>query len=84
MATPPPVAPGGWRRSLFAALGALGVATLMLALVVRSPHSEPLLLGVGVSGILILRLARGRAGVGIADLHRGAANAGPDPDRMMR
>ena len=47
---------GAWRRPLLGPLAALGGASLMLALVVRSPHSVPLLVGLGLSGILALRL----------------------------
>lgn len=46
-----------WPRLLLRTSVTLGVAALMLALVVRSPHSAPLLLGVGLTSILGLRLA---------------------------
>jgi hypothetical protein len=44
-----------WRRRLLGMLAALGVVSLMLALVLRGPHSE-LLLGAGLSALLALRL----------------------------
>lgn len=52
-------AAGTWRGSLLRVLMTLSVASLMLALVVRSPHSVPLLLGVGLSGLFALRLLAG-------------------------
>lgn len=101
MATPPPsvarvhewLAGRTWRRSLSGTLAALGAAWLTLALVVRSPHSVPLLVGVGVSAVLALRLlaapARGIAHAAVAptrvaSLTADAGRVGHSPDGSWR
>lgn len=52
----PSAALAAGRRSVLGSIAVLSLAALVLALVVRSPRSVPLLVGVGVSGILVLRV----------------------------
>ncbi|HEU4631108.1 MAG TPA: hypothetical protein VFS08_15255 [Gemmatimonadaceae bacterium] len=94
MATPPPAVARSHRplagrlsrRSLLRTLAVLGAAALLLALVVRSPRSVPLLLGVGVSAVLALRLLaappRGIAHAAVVPVR--AASLRADPGRTER